>query len=491
MTSTSSTAKQSNPFIDLNYEPALEALGDDYYDVVEAAEFPQHILRWRNNPLLPKIGIDPKTVTDEHFIQTFGKFDVPRSFLALRYHGYQFGEYNPQLGDGRGFLFGQVRGVDGELYDFGTKGSGRTPYSRTADGRLTLKGGVREVLAAEALHQLGVRTSRCLSMVETGEQLWRGDEPSPTRSCVMVRFSRSHIRFGTFERLFYFQRGDLIKKLLDHVIEVYYPALAPSLVEKVAKGLDRTELYAQFYAELVLRTAELAAQWMVAGFCHAVLNTDNMSITGESFDYGPYAFLPNYNPQFTAAYFDYYGRYSYGNQPEICRLNLEMLEMPLRLAVPLEDLEVGLAEYETRYLETYRQLMMQKLGLDNVPPEEATELLQLTLHLLKDTQLGYHEFFIRLSEEFDASWRENTNQIPNWANAGPSATWGNWQNLYHRLLQQHPAEAMSDIRERLHKHNPKTVLLRPVIESVWEAITTEDNWEPFYQLVRELQQNPS
>ena len=116
-------------------------------------------------------------------IEAFSFFHSQRPLLALPYQGYQFGQYNPQLGDGRGFLYGQVRGVDGELYDFGTKGSGRTPYSRTADGRLTLKGGVREVLAAEALHQLGVRTSRCLSLIETGESLWRMDEPSPTRSC--------------------------------------------------------------------------------------------------------------------------------------------------------------------------------------------------------------------------------------------------------------------------------------------------------------------
>jgi uncharacterized protein YdiU (UPF0061 family) len=193
-------------FLSLNYEPALESLGTDYFDKVAAAEFPQHILRFRNDQLLPILGLDPKEVTDADFIQAFGKFQGVRPFLALRYHGYQFGEYNPRLGDGRGFLYGQVRGTDGELYDFGTKGSGTTPYSRGGDGRLTLKGGVREVLAAEALYSLGVRTSRCLSLIETGEDLWRGDEPSPTRSSVMIRFSRSHIRFGTFERLHYFKR---------------------------------------------------------------------------------------------------------------------------------------------------------------------------------------------------------------------------------------------------------------------------------------------
>ena len=236
-----------NPFLNLEYEPEVENhLGEDYYDIVAAADFPEHILRFRNDRLLPILGLEPELVSDRHFIEAFGKFQGIRPFLALRYHGYQFGQYNPYLGDGRGFLYGQVRGTDRQLYDFGTKGSGRTPYSRTADGRLTLKGGVREVLAAEALHRLGVRTSRCLSMIETGESLWRGDEPSPTRSSVMIRFSRSHIRFGTFERLHYIQRPDLIKKLLDRVIAVYYPQIP-----------DTEAKYALFYAELVERVAEL------------------------------------------------------------------------------------------------------------------------------------------------------------------------------------------------------------------------------------------
>jgi serine/tyrosine/threonine adenylyltransferase len=212
----------SNPFLNLNYEPAIESLAD-YHDVVTAAEYPLHKLRWRNDDILPTLGLEPSQVSDDDFIEAFGHFHAVRPFLALRYHGYQFGEYNPQLGDGRGFIYGQVRGIDNELYDFGTKGSGRTPYSRTADGRLTLKGGVREIIASEALHRMGVKTSRCLSLVETGEDLWRGDEPSPTRSSVMVRFSRSHIRFGTFERLRWIRRDDLARKLLDHVLQVYYP----------------------------------------------------------------------------------------------------------------------------------------------------------------------------------------------------------------------------------------------------------------------------
>ena len=156
-----------NPFFQLDYDPALQALGEEFYDPVYAAKFPLHSLRWRNDSLLPQLGIEVEETSDRHFLEAFGQFGGPQPCLALRYHGYQFGEYNPRLGDGRGFLYGQVRGTDGELYDFGTKGSGQTPYSRGGDGRLTLKGGVREVIASEALHAMGVRTSRCLSVVET------------------------------------------------------------------------------------------------------------------------------------------------------------------------------------------------------------------------------------------------------------------------------------------------------------------------------------
>jgi uncharacterized protein YdiU (UPF0061 family) len=471
-----------NPILALNYEPAMEAMGNDYYDDVVAANFPQQILRFRNDDVLLQLGLDPQQVSDNDFVEAFGKFEhPPHPFLALRYHGYQFGEYNPALGDGRGFLYGQVRGTDGELYDFGTKGSGRTPYSRGGDGMLTLKGGVREVLAAEALHRMGVRTSRCLSMVETGLDLWRGDEPSPTRSAVMVRFSRSHIRFGTFERLNYIKRPDLIRKLLDHVITYYYPHLLT---------VAATDRYLQFYDELVQRIARLVAQWMAAGFCHAVLNTDNMSITGESFDYGPYAFLPTYNPEFTAAYFDHYGRYSYGNQPGICKLNLELLQQPLSAVIDKTEMSATLAKFEEYYFPYYKQLMLQKLGLDGAQTPARDELLVATLQLLSDTQVGYHQFFFELAQAFDRRWRHDRNVILNETELMPeimaNSGYQNWLQLYHRVLSELPESAIATVGDTLTRSNPQTILLRPQIEAIWEPISQDNNWEPFYSLVEKI-----
>ncbi|NEO83470.1 MAG: YdiU family protein [Spirulina sp. SIO3F2] len=466
----------ANPFLTLPYESAIADLGTDYSDRVLAAEFPQHLLRFRNDDLLPRLGLEPQQVQDEDFIEAFGYFQSVTPFLALRYHGYQFGEYNPYLGDGRGFLYGQVRGNDGNLYDFGTKGSGQTPYSRTADGCLTLKGGVREVLAAEALHHLGVSTSRALSLIETGESLWRGDEPSPTRSSVMVRFSQSHIRFGTFERLHYIQRPDLIPPLLDHIITIYYPEI-PGTGE---------ERYILFYQALVQRVATLAAQWMVAGFCHGVLNTDNMSITGESFDYGPYAFIPAFDPKFTPAYFDYGRRYCYGNQPGICRLNLELLQVPLRMVMDKQELEVALDRFENHYFETYRALMVRRLGMNALPLETAHELVKATVKLLIETQVDYGGFFARLARQFNPQWRQDATLILPQTDEQFSEVWQMWRQWYHQALTEYPPEVMLEIQARLKTVNPQTTLVRPEIEAVWEAIAQEDNWQPFNDLLIKL-----
>lgn len=466
----------TNPFFNLEYEPAMENLGEDYYDIVIPAEFPQHILRFANHSLLPKIGIDINSVKEHHWIETFGKFQGLCPPLALRYHGYQFGQYNPFLGDGRGFLYGQIRGKDSRLYDFGTKGSGRTPYSRTADGRLTLKGGVREVIAGETLHRLGVNTSRCFCLIETGESLWRGDEPSPTRSSVMVRFSHSHIRFGSFERLHYINRPDLIRNLLDHVIYYYYPHIC---------GQDNA--YQKFYTELVKRVAKLAAQWMSAGFCHGVLNTDNMSITGESFDYGPYAFINTYDPKFIAAYFDYGGRYSYGNQPFICRLNLEKLQAPLSLVMPFPQLEEGLTFFDQYYEQYYQKFMSKRLGFSSLSNKIAQNLVQETIKLLQESQYGYHDFFAHLNHDFNHGWYDNYHLI--FENRDiQSSNLTDWQVLYHKALNTFNKEDLNQIKVNLEQYNPQNIPIRSTIEKIWQPINDDDNWQLLYDFLAEMQE---
>src|SRR5262249_12453284 len=214
-----------------------EALGPEFSDAVAPAHFPQRVLRRRNQRWAVEIGLD--SFTAEDWEAAFARFEpLPgnqKAPLAMRYHGHQFRVYNPDLGDGRGFLYAQVRARDGRLLDLATKGSGQTPYSRRGDGRLTLKGGVREVLAAEMLEAQGVYTSKALALFETGEALVRGDEPSPTRSSVLTRLSHSHMRFGSFQRLAYLERPDLMRMLLEHVVANYAPEAAEA--EHVAAGV--------------------------------------------------------------------------------------------------------------------------------------------------------------------------------------------------------------------------------------------------------------
>ncbi|MBP5858071.1 YdiU family protein [Marivibrio halodurans] len=311
-------------------DPRHLDLGESFYDPVEAAAFPKHVLRFRNDRWAASVGLDG--LGEAEWIDHFGRFaplpdNLPQP-LALRYHGHQFRVYNPDLGDGRGFLFAQMREggePEGRLLDLGTKGSGQTPWSRGADGRLTLKGGVREILATEMLEARGVPTSKSFSLIETGENLMRGDEPSPTRSAVLVRLSHGHIRIGSFQRLIALEDAAGLRRLADYVIETYWPG-----------ALEEADPIAGLYRRVVEAVAETGAAWHAAGFVHGVLNTDNIAITGESFDYGPWRFLERYDLNRVAAYFDHGGLYAYGRQAESLHWNLARLAECL---VPLSDLE--------------------------------------------------------------------------------------------------------------------------------------------------------
>src|SRR3954465_7393749 len=255
-------------------DPAILTLGDAFYDPVAPADFPQAILRFRNDRWAASVGL--VGMDDEEWIRHFGRFaplpdNLPQP-LALRYHGHQFRVYNPDIGDGRGFLFAQLRDDRGRLLDLGTKGSGQTPYSRFGDGRLTLKGGVREVLATEMLEALGVETSKSFALFETGEELVRGDEPSPTRSAVLTRLSHGHIRIGTFQRLAFFGQVDNLNRLTRYCLENLYGE---------QPGSDEAENALRLFDIVAEATATLAASYLAAGFVHGVLNSDNINITGE------------------------------------------------------------------------------------------------------------------------------------------------------------------------------------------------------------------
>lgn len=448
-------------------DPRFQALGRDFSDPVEAADFPQTILRFRNDRAARTVGLE--TLSDDDWIRHFGRFQpLPGNQplpLAMRYHGHQFRVYNPDLGDGRGFLFAQLReqGSD-RLLDLATKGSGQTPWSRSGDGRLTLKGGMREILAASMLEALGVPTSRAFSLVETGEALTRGDEPSPTRSAVLTRLSHSHIRFGTFQRQAYFDRSDLIGVLVDHVVETYYPHLADA-PDRPAAMLEAT----------IAASAKLLARWMAAGFVHGVLNTDNMVVTGESFDYGPWRFLPRNDPNFVAAYFDHQGLYSFGRQPEAMFWNLQQLAACLTLVGEQAGLLTALNGFSDAYRLALRGAILDRLGLKSRDPDADVELVNAAFRALAEGGEGlrWEPFF------FDWFGGEASTDR---AMDGPRA--GLYRTETFEAFRRQLASFEPDRPERLadpvfQRPEPEEMLIEEV-EALWAPIAEDDDWAPLH-----------
>ena len=433
-------------------ETTILELGDGFYDAVDAADFPQAILRFRNDRAAAEIGLDG--LSDEQWIVHFGRFrQLPGTLqqpLALRYHGHQFRTYNPDIGDGRGFLFAQARDASGRLMDLGTKGSGQTPYSRFGDGRLTLKGGMREILATEMLEALGVPTSRSFSLIETGEALERNDEPSPTRAAVLVRLNHSHIRIGTFQRLAYFRDEDGLKALTGYVLRNLYDETPGD--DAPARLLDL----------VVDRTATLAASYMAAGFVHGVLNSDNINVTGESFDYGPWRFTPTWEPGFTAAYFDHAGLYAFGRQPEAIHWDAMQLAVALRPICEAEPLIAVLDTFGDRYQRAVSKAILWRLGLSPRDADTDRTLVQTIEPALRSTATGIDRFF------FDA-----------FGGSLPDSYGEQWADARTALGAYQPR---SDRAHPYWSGEPCSMLIDEV-ESLWSAIDERDDWQPLYDKI--------
>ena len=426
-------------------------------DPVDAADFPQTVLRFRNDRAAAQVGL--ADLTDEQWLAHFGRFEplegsLPRP-LALRYHGHQFRTYNPEIGDGRGFLFAQLRSRNGRLMDLGTKGSGTTPWSRSGDGRLTLKGAVREILATEMLEALGAYTSRTFSVVETGEALERGDEPSPTRSAVMTRLSHGHIRIGSFQRLLALEESEHMEALVAYCLE-NFPGPPPP---EDAPG--RSEPAVQLLHLVVERMADLAASYMVAGFVHGVLNTDNMNISGESFDYGPWRWLPRWEPGFTAAYFDHQGLYAFGRQPEAMHWNCGQLAVALRLVADAPPLIAALERFGPLYAENVARRWCWRLGVQSRGPEADAALVAASEKELREGGWQPDAFFFAHRGGRGAEG-ELAAAFENYEPAGAGHAYWNGDAPESMLIEE--------------------------VEAIWSAIDREDDWGPLNAKVEALRQ---
>lgn len=438
-------------------DPRILTLGPDFYDPVEPARFPKCVPRFYNQNAANEVGLDlDEAAVAKHFCRFAPLPDNLAQPVALRYHGHQFRVYNPEIGDGRGFTFAQLRDDRRRLLDLGTKGSGQTPYSRHADGRLTLKGGVREILATEMLDALGVNTSKTFALFETGEELQRGDEPSPARSSVLTRLSHGHIRIGTFQRLSFFGETDNLKKLARYCLENLY-SKAPSQ--------DDRENALQLFDLVSDATANLAASYLAAGFVHGVLNSDNINITGESFDYGPWRFTPDWEPGFTAAYFDHYGLYAFGRQPEAIHWDLAQLAGTLSLFGDADALSEILGGWSGRFERALVEAMVARLGV--LPRGDERTIVGALIRALATR--------IKTIDRIFFDWRGGKDP-------GPDVYPGDEFRALAKLLEGHELP-------RTHGYwsdeGPCSMHIEEV-EAIWSAIAEHDDWQPLNNKVNAI-----
>lgn len=434
--------------------PRIMALADWIGDPVRAADFPETRLRWRNDRAAADVGL--AQLSDEDWVRHFGRFDpLPDNMpgpMAQRYHGHQFRVYNPDLGDGRGFTFAQMLDRDGRQMDLGTKGSGQTPWSRQGDGRLTLKGAVREILATEMLEAQGVNTSRTFSVIETGEALYRGDEPSPTRSAVLVRLSHGHIRIGTFQRLSALQLEDEMAQLVAYCLESFPGNEFP----------DAPHPAVRFFNQVIERMADMAASYMVAGFVHGVLNSDNMNVSGESFDYGPWRWLPRWEPGFTAAYFDHQGLYAYGRQPEAIHWNCGQLAVALRSLVEAAPLIEALNRYPELYSQAMARRWCWRLGVVPRGLEEDTAMIGACEAAMVASGMGPDAFFF--------------------ARRGGRGAFADTVEDAALKAALEPYNTCDDSHEYWADAAPQSMLIDEV-EAIWQPIAEVDDWSALHTKV--------
>ncbi|WP_417597868.1 protein adenylyltransferase SelO [Pararhodobacter oceanensis] len=344
---------QKIPF-DNSYARDLEGL----YLPWQGAKAPDPAMVWLNEPLAAELGLSAEDLRSPEGLAMLSGGEMPEGAvpLAMAYAGHQFGGFSPQLGDGRALLVGEVIDVHGQRQDIHLKGSGKTPFSRGGDGKAGLGPVLREVLIGEAMQALGIPTTRALSAVTTGEKVWR---ETPLTGAVLARVASSHLRVGTFQFFYARQEVERLHRLADYAIARHYPELT---------GKD--DRYLGFFHAVIARQMSLVAKWMSVGFIHGVMNTDNCTISGETIDYGPCAFMDRYHPDTVFSSIDTQGRYAYGNQPLLARWNLARLgECLLPLIAPenpdaaMPEVQSALESAESRYEALRRKKFGAKLGV--------------------------------------------------------------------------------------------------------------------------------
>lgn len=446
--------KLTNPYLQL---PA------ECYDRVSPSPLVKAHLIHANPSVAKMLDIDETELTTEDFVKLInGEYQAEGSdTFAMCYAGHQFGHFVPRLGDGRAINIGTINHLHMQL-----KGAGETKYSRHGDGRAVLRSSIREYLMSEAMHGLGIETTRALALIGSEHKVYR---ETWEKGAIVLRVSPSWVRFGTFEYFAHKKRYSELEALADYAIAESYPHLS-----------DEPDKYLHFFTEVVGKTARLMAQWQAVGFNHGVMNTDNMSIHGLTIDYGPYAFLDDYDFGYICNHTDQNGRYSFGNQPNIGEWNLRALGIALSPIVNSEKMEKVLAHYPRLYTERYLYLMGQKLGLEDVTQEKDLDLFKHLLGMLQGLNVDYTLFFRTLSHyngDRTALLKLGLYHKP----------MNDWLDSYDERLREN-STGTEERQAQMLKTNPKYVLKNYILQEAIDAAEQGD-----YTLVDDLfkiAQNP-
>ncbi|MGY2043988.1 protein adenylyltransferase SelO [Pseudomonas pergaminensis] len=448
---------------ELTFDNRFAHLGDAFSTHVlpEPLDAPRLVVA--STAAMALLDLDPAIAETPVFAELFGghKLWAEAEPRAMVYSGHQFGGYTPQLGDGRGLLLGEVYNEAGEHWDLHLKGAGMTPYSRMGDGRAVLRSSIREFLASEALQALGIPSSRALCVIGSDTPVWREKQE---RGAMVLRMAHSHIRFGHFEYFYYTKKPEQQALLAEHVLNLHYPECR-----------EQPEPYLAMFREIVERNAELIAKWQAYGFCHGVMNTDNMSILGITFDFGPFAFLDDFDAHFICNHSDHEGRYSFSNQVPIGQWNLSALAQALTPFISVDALKEALGLYLPLYQANYLDLMRRRLGLTTAEDDDQ-HLVERLLKLMQNSGVDYTLFFRRLGDESAAlavaRLRDDFVDL-----AGFDA----WAEQYKARVERDGEYSEAQRRARMHAVNPLYILRNYLAQNAIVAAESGD-----YSEVRRL-----
>ncbi|MEZ0581855.1 MULTISPECIES: protein adenylyltransferase SelO [Erwinia] len=425
-----------------------------FYTALNPTPLKNPRLLYHSAPLARELGLDESWFTaDKTAIWSGAQLLPGMQPLAQVYSGHQFGVWAGQLGDGRGILLGEQQLDDGRKMDWHLKGAGLTPYSRMGDGRAVLRSSLREFLASEAMHHLGIPTSRALTVVTSDEPVQR---ETTERGAMLLRVAESHARFGHFEHFFYAQQPEKVRQLADYLIRHHWPHLQ-----------EEQDRYLLWFRDVVRRTARLIAQWQSVGFAHGVMNTDNMSVLGITLDYGPYGFLDDYKPDFICNHSDYQGRYSFDNQPVVGLWNLNRLAHALSGLLDTAQLKQALAEYEPELMQCWGDRMRAKLGLLTQDKDDNNILTGL-LSLMTKEGSDYTLTFRMLCDT-----EQQQSRSPLRDEFIDREAFDSWYNIYRqRLLQEESDDATR--QQKMKQVNPAVVLRNYLAQQAIEQAEQDD-----------------